>query len=1768
MPVSTPNGYLDFTNATPRATKVIATSNVGVGFNNPLHALDVAGTANVGVLTATSVDVSGNLYSPNMPLATIASNLITYDSSTGLIQDSGGLFSNKLAVVSEQPPSALSGASTTVSNHGTYKLTASTGTPQGAFDKVTSTTWTASSNYGGGSGTGVYVGAVRLATGLEQGDWIAVEFPYKATLRHLTLTAGDGASTSLPEKANLYATNDNITWSELKNWQAGETTVLVNASEPYKKYAIVTTKTVGNATLKIGQLKFFCESFSVDGGKIEMATSALTGGASVMEQTTAHARDVSVLKRYPELKMGGLDNQTKAGVTVSSSSTAFNETGFFNSNVYNQIINNEGWHMSSVPSSVTGPAYTIGGVTGEWHKTEFPNKLKVASFHIAARYGFETTQAPKDLSILGSNDDSTWVLLKSVTGLSYNYFQYTPVQVNASDYYKYLAVVVTDTIDGIQAGTIGEMYWMAQEYVGEGDTSLDTTIVSKYNTSDLTNASLYLDGLKGSTATDYSGRSITVTENNVTWDSTEKSWTLSGAATSNVVSADLGLAGDQPHTVSAWVKADQLNGRGLFHLGTAEGEGDAASRVGFVDDSHISWGGENHYFSNAEWHNVTYTYNGEGSDKKLYLDGRLVGSAKNEDTFGEYPQFNMNEYSQYGYTVSASSDYTTDSSNIRRAWGAYHSTVSYTTSTTAGVWMTNFGTYSSTSPYGAIGGDTFTDTNGGTHTGHWNKIKLPYKLNPSYVYFTNSGTFSGSRMASSWVVLGSNDDNTWDLLVSSLTVLNAATTSVPMNSTKGYMYLMFLCKNINGDSALVVEQIRYYGHRENDLVRFPDPTNVLKYPHMDLHPTSSYENYTDGSASHAERGYVATSSTGDAGRLFNGTTSYFLSFGSNNGPTTTYTGNANHTLSGFARTGYTNEVTTEVGGATHIGTWVDLETPRKLKLSQFKVCFGSGDSYAPHSPTNYRLLGRNATTDNWNLLFTIDGSYPNGTVAPSTGGTDKALHTIATSDQAFYKYHRWVCTRLHSTNSAGTGAVDGGTIARPLIFYGVEYYGTEEDLDVVARIGDGYDGKVRNLRVYSTALSEARVQEIFDADKDEFVLAKSSVSVYRGHLGIGTTEPKAALTVMDEVGELEEFPPRAMIGKYTGVDLRPVPTYIEGHGVFTASASSQTYVYPPNLAFNKNYGYGTSYSASNYTDVWASLNGDYKTSDGYAESSNAAVLNGVTGAWLKLEMPYKVKPQIVYIYPRGGYTTTIGYQGTPRKGRFLGSNDNETWEVIQTFNDLTFEGLPPDYDGNPQGAIPAKVTLNASSYYKYITLQVERIYVPNGASGTFFYTTVQELRYFGTREQGASTLHNGELTLTRNLTVPRIGPALDADDTPRRDRLVVEYNTSTNPTENGVVKDTSGRGLDGLTYNGAHYDASEKALVFDGTDDYVFQNDVHLKTGVGGVYSASVWVKNRASSGTQTVYSLGTYSQLKTSTLYVLDTTLQVVFYNSDLSVTYTVPKNTWTHIIVTHAGGPTSTTTKMYINGVDVGLAAMSGTAYPLSTVDFPSPCNLFLGKNSTGSVYGGPMDISNFKLYDVVLTADEVKRLYDMGRCDEGHHVVNFSKTRVGIGLGDGEAPRADLDVRGGARFDGSSLIIEPCIRGFYEQGTWTPIIYGTTGGEKTPTNANGGWFVRIGNMVTVGGTLSWNGGTTISGQVRIKTLPYTIPTGTNNRAALSFGVADGSAFTTPTGAVLRMVVDPGSDFIYLIASYESGASSYDHVFTVGASGNLYGFGGSYLI
>ena len=42
-------------------------------------------------------------------------------------------------------------------------------------------------------------------------------------------------------------------------------------------------------------------------------------------------------------------------------------------------------------------------------------------------------------------------------------------------------------------------------------------------------------------------------------------------------------------------------------------------------------------------------------------------------------------------------------------------------------------------------------------------------------------------------------------------------------------------------------RIRYYGHKEGDLTRFPEPTRVLKYPHIAM-------------TGPGQRGYVASAS--------------------------------------------------------------------------------------------------------------------------------------------------------------------------------------------------------------------------------------------------------------------------------------------------------------------------------------------------------------------------------------------------------------------------------------------------------------------------------------------------------------------------------------------------------------------------------------------------------------------------------------------------------------------------------------------------------------------------------------------------------------------------------------------------------------------------------------------------------------------------------------------------------------------------------------------
>jgi hypothetical protein len=485
---------------------------------------------------------------------------------------------------------------------------------------------------------------------------------------------------------------------------------------------------------------------------------------------------------------------------------------------------------------------------------------------------------------------------------------------------------------------------------------------------------------------------------------------------------------------------------------------------------------------------------------------------------------------------------------------------------------------------------------------------------------------------------------------------------------------------------------------------------------------------------------------------------------------------------------------------------------------------------------------------------------------------------------------------------------------------------------------------------------------------------------------------------------VEEFPPRALKGKYYVASSydSSIPensVHVEGHGIFTATASSH-YGDPTDSGHVANYAglYGPIKAfdrESSGTNYWYTHNNSTYTS-GTGEYTGTQSLGGVSGEWIKLEKPYKTILRRFSILSYESYLSRVFKDFV-----VLGSNDDENWETLETFSGTVYTAYIPKYFNI--------VTTKAFKYYGFVCTN-------NGTGGAS--TQIKELRLFGTR-QGQSTLHDGELKLTKNLTVPRIGPPLDADDTPRRDRLVVEYNTSTNPTENGMVRDTSSSGQGGFMYNDAYYDATEKALVFDGTDDYVSMSDWKYDTGF--VHSFSGWIKFKLPEESwNVVYGVGNTAGTSRTNFTIWSKTNDSYFRTEadgsgsyiDHTFEFTGNMNKWLHMAVVKSSARIDST-RIYINGV---LLPQTGATLADREVALPStPQNFNLngyGPDGTGT---GNVNLSNVKFYDVALTADEVKRLYDMGRYDEGHHVVNFSKTRVGIGLGDEEAPRADLDVRG---------------------------------------------------------------------------------------------------------------------------------------------------------
>jgi hypothetical protein len=465
--------------------------------NNQTGDTLVLTNATKGIDASSNIDLGGQLnfdsnvkivgggtgtYVNNLRIAPVASNIVTYDRSTGEVFDSGGLISNKLAIVSEQPPSALTGATTLVDGHGRYKVTTSleAGSYQAwkCFNKSIDNAdsgWSTGAN-GAYNGDGTYAGSNVIAG--VSGEWVKIEFPYKTTLRHVSLSPNVYYS-AMPENFSIVASNDDSNWTVIKSvtgqaWTSADyVNFVVNAGVAYKYYAIVAQLTNTNYAY-IGEWRLFTETFTVDAGVVSTtAASGLDVGYTEhpvvpLTGSTTYNANIGTTGEFPP----STHYVEGHGTYEAWASTQYNVSGQATREVWKLFDGSTSTYFQQSSSTdydkynVSSPYEYVGtrGTTttdvggtrymGVWVQLKLPYTITLAYTKIN-NWTSNTDRSPGAGVILGSNDGDNWYKLSEFSGLTYTSNEEI-VQVNATTPYQYYRMVTTNTVG---TGTINFTEW-------------------------------------------------------------------------------------------------------------------------------------------------------------------------------------------------------------------------------------------------------------------------------------------------------------------------------------------------------------------------------------------------------------------------------------------------------------------------------------------------------------------------------------------------------------------------------------------------------------------------------------------------------------------------------------------------------------------------------------------------------------------------------------------------------------------------------------------------------------------------------------------------------------------------------------------------------------------------------------------------------------------------------------------------------------------------------------------------------------------------------------------------------------------------------------------------------------------------------------------------------------------------------------------------------------------------------------------------------------
>ena len=485
----------------------------------------------------------------------------------------------------------------------------------------------------------------------------------------------------------------------------------------------------------------------------------------------------------------------------------------------------------------------------------------------------------------------------------------------------------------------------------------------------------------------------------------------------------------------------------------------------------------------------------------IKLNSNVVTEFPRSKKLIKYPRVLLTSASQDSYVVTASSELNND----YPMWEAFNGLFSPGGTGGTEGWIGSGSAYATSATSGeylATSQDTFSGAPSGERNGSWIKIHLPQKIKLDHVVLKQRTSSGGvQEYNKSVVIYASTNDSTWQSL-GSFDASGYVSATFHTNATTYYDYFVLHVRSTNHQYAYsCVQELQYFGTPEYDPEAHGTDVVVKSLPNV---PNTDWlEVYYDGQDYTQTSDFAGTGGVVDkAGGDQDGTAGTGVTFDSTY-KAFVFDGTADGKITG------THGLGTGTGITPTISLWFRMND---TSTNRFFVIGDQG-------PTN--TSRQSITVGHHQGFVYLDYWYsevqtPSTAVIPGVWYHLAIVHkgpgTTATGSQDIYLNNVKQTLNLHATNNGNSTLNLQGTG----LTIGADPSGTTP-----------LTGSIANFRLFNRALTSDEIYQLYAYQKEDFGHGVLGMTLKAGRLGIGTSEPRAALDVRGRI--MREYYPGEVI---------------------------------------------------------------------------------------------------------------------------------------------------------------------------------------------------------------------------------------------------------------------------------------------------------------------------------------------------------------------------------------------------------------------------------------------------------------------------------------------------------------------------------------------------------------------------------------------------------------------------------------------------------------